>query len=71
LAFAAVAILSGMVGAQYDGSLSMVNLSVSPNPIMAGGNATIRFQLYNAYESWLYGTSLQPSSSYPISTSPA
>ncbi len=66
LAFAAVAILSGMVSAQYDGSLSMVNLSVSPNPVMAGGNATIRFQLYNAYESWLYGTSLQPSGSYPI-----
>ena len=55
-----------MVGAQYDGSLSMVNLSVSPNPIIAGGNATIRFQLYNAYDSWLYGTSLQPSSGYPI-----
>ncbi len=66
LAFAAVAMLSGMVGAQYSGALSMVNLSVSPNPVMAGGNATIRFQLYNAYESWLYGTSLQPSSGYPI-----
>jgi hypothetical protein len=66
LAFAAFAILSGIVGAQYDNSLSMVNLSVSPNPVMAGGNVTIRFQLYNAYESWLYGTSLQPSGSYPI-----
>jgi hypothetical protein len=66
LAFAAVAILSGMVGAQYAGSISMVNLSVSPNPVMAGGNATIKFQLYNAYDGWLYGTSLQPASSYPI-----
>ena len=66
LAFAAVVMLSGMVCAQYDGSLSMVNLSVSPNPIIAGGNATIKFQLYNAYDSWLYGTSLQASSSYPI-----
>jgi hypothetical protein len=66
LAFAAVAIFSGMAAAQYDGSLSMVNLSVSPNPIMAGGNVTISFQLYNAYNSWLYGTSLQPSSGYPI-----
>jgi hypothetical protein len=66
LAFAALAILSGMVGAQYDNSLSMVNLSVSPNPVLAGGNVTIRFQLYNAYESWLYGTSLQPSGSYPL-----
>ena len=66
LAFAVVAMLSGMVCAQYDGSLSMVNLSVSPNPIIAGGNATIKFQLYNAYDSWLYGTSLQASGSYPI-----
>jgi hypothetical protein len=66
LAFAALAILCGMVGAQYDNSLSMVNLSVSPNPVMAGGNATIRFQLYNSYEDWLYGTSLQPSGSYPL-----
>jgi len=66
LAFAAVALFSGMVGAQYDGSLSMVNLSVSPSPVMAGGNVTISFQLYNAYNSWLYGTSLQPSGGYPI-----
>jgi hypothetical protein len=66
LAFAALAILSGTVGAQYDNSLSMINLSVSPNPVVAGGNATIRFQLYNAYGDWLYGTSLQPSGSYPL-----
>ena len=66
LAFAALAILSGMVGAQYDNALSMVNLSVSPNPVVAGGNATIRFQLYNAYGEWFYGTNLQPSGSYPL-----
>lgn len=66
LAFAALAVLSGMVGAQYNNALSMVNLSVSPNPIVAGGNVMITFQLYNAYESWLYGTSLQPSGSYPL-----
>jgi hypothetical protein len=66
LAFAAVALFSGMAAAQYDGSLSMVNLTVSPNPIMAGGNVSISFQLYNAYNSWLYGTSLQASGGYPI-----
>ncbi len=66
LAFAALAILSSVVGAQYQNSISMVNLSVSPNPVVAGGNATIRFQLYNAYGDWLYGTSLQPSGSYPL-----
>jgi hypothetical protein len=66
LAFVAVVILSGMVAAQYESAVSLANLSVSPNPIVAGGNATIRFQLYNAYESWLYGTTIQPSGSYPL-----
>ncbi len=66
LAFAAIVMLSGMVGAQYNNALSLVNLSVSPNPVMAGGNANIKFQLYNSYESWVYGTSMQPSGSYPI-----
>lgn len=66
LAFATLAILGGMVSAQYTGALSMINLSVSPNPVLAGGNATIRFQLYNAYNSWLYGTSLQTSGAYPL-----
>jgi hypothetical protein len=66
LAFAALAIFSGMVGAQYQNALSLVNLSVSPNPVLAGGNAIIKFQLYNSYESWVYGTSMSPSGSYPI-----
>jgi hypothetical protein len=47
-------------------AVSLANLSVSPNPIVAGGNATIKFQLYNAYESWFYGTTIQPSGSYPM-----
>ncbi|MDE1865138.1 MAG: hypothetical protein KGH94_00660 [Candidatus Micrarchaeota archaeon] len=66
LAFAAMVVLSGMVGAQYDNALSMVNLSVSPNPVMAGGSAFIKFRLYNAYDGGLYGTSLQSSGSYPL-----
>jgi hypothetical protein len=66
LALAAITVLGGMAMAQYSDSLSMVNMSVLPNPVVAGGNATIRFQLYNAYESWLYGTSIQPSGSYPL-----
>jgi hypothetical protein len=66
LAFAALVLMSGMVAAQYDGAVSLANLSVSPNPIVAGGNATIRFQLYNAYESWFYGATIQPSGSYPL-----
>jgi|GEM_PF-2487653 hypothetical protein len=66
LAFAALVILSGMAAAQYDGAVSLTNLSVSPNPVVAGSNAIIRFQLYNAYESWFYGATIQPSGSYPL-----
>ena len=66
LAFAALTLLSGVAMAQYDSSLSMVNMSVSPNPVVAGGNVLIRFQLYNAYDNWLYGTSIQPTGSYPL-----
>ncbi len=66
LVFAALTLLSGVAMAQYDNSLSMVNMSVSPNPVVAGGNVTIRFQLYNAYDNWLYGTSIQPTGSYPL-----
>lgn len=66
MVLAALVILSSTVAAQYDGAVSLTNLSVSPNPVVAGGNATIKFQLYNAYDSWLYGTTLQPSGSYPL-----
>ncbi len=68
IAFAVTVMLIGAAGAAtvYDGSASLSNLTVSPNPIMAGGNATIRFQLYNAYDYWLYSTTLQPTGSYPI-----
>ena len=66
MVFAALVILSGTVAAQYDSAISLANLSVSPNSVVAGGNATIRFQLYNAYESWFYGTTIQPSGSYPL-----
>ncbi len=68
LAFAAVAMLSTMAGAQsvYDNSLSLANVSVSPNPVIAGGNVTIRFQMYNGYDNWLYSTVLQASGAYPL-----
>ncbi len=50
----------------YDNALSMANLSVSPNPVIAGGHATIRFQLYNSFGFWLYSLNLQPTGSYPL-----
>ena len=66
LAFAAVILLSTMVGAQYDNAISLANIAVSPNPVVAGGNVTIRFQMYNEYDNWLYGTVLKASGSYPL-----
>ncbi len=66
LALAIMAAMSGVVSAQYANSVSLTNVSVSPNPVVAGGNATIRFQLYNTYNYWLYSTTLQPTGSYPL-----
>ncbi|HUY70162.1 MAG TPA: CARDB domain-containing protein [Candidatus Baltobacteraceae bacterium] len=68
LMFALVAMLGSAAGATtlYDNALSLANVSVSPNPVVAGGNATISFQLYNSYDFWLYGTNLQPTGSYPL-----
>ena len=66
LALAVMATVSTAVGAQYSNSVSLTNVSVSPNPVVAGGSATIRFQLYNTYNYWLYSTTLQPTGSYPL-----
>ena len=66
LALAIMALVSGVASAQYANAVSLTNVSVSPNPVIAGGSATIRFQLYNTYNYWLYGTTLQPTGSYPI-----
>ena len=66
LALAFMALVSGVASAQYANSVSLTNVSVLPNPVMAGGNVTIRFQLYNTYNYWLYGTTLQPTGSYPL-----
>ena len=66
--FIALAMLVSTVGAAtvYDNSLQMANVTVSPNPVVAGGNVLIHFRTYDAYSTWLYGTTLQPSSTYPL-----
>jgi hypothetical protein len=67
LAFAGFMLLSGIASAQeYNNAVSLTNISVSPNPVVAGGNVMISFQLYNQYDGWLYSTTLAPSSTYPI-----
>ena len=72
LALAAVLVASGMAGAQYTGALTLANISISPSPVIAGGNATITFRLYNSYGMFLDNVNLQPVGSYPIvNVSPA
>jgi hypothetical protein len=68
LAFAAAIMLSGLASAQvtWNNALSFANVSVSPNPVVAGGTAVIRFQIYNSYDYWVYNTNLQPEGSYPL-----
>ena len=66
-----IALLSFLFGAAaaasvLDNTLSFANVSVSPNPVIAGGNVTIRFQLYNSFDYWLYDMNLYPSGGYPI-----
>ena len=51
-----------------DGALSIVNLQVAPQPVMAGSNITVTFQLYNAYSSSLQNVNLQMTASNPIIT---
>lgn len=74
LVFTVLVLLSSTVGAQatFDNSLSPVNVTVLPSPVVAGGNVMIRFQLYNGYDEWLYDTTMFASSTYPlVNASPA
>ncbi|MEM3201479.1 MAG: CARDB domain-containing protein [Candidatus Micrarchaeaceae archaeon] len=48
------------------GALSMTNLNISPNPVIAGSNVTISFQLYNSYTDELQNVNLQLQGSYPL-----
>ncbi len=58
--------------AAIDDALSVYNLGITPQPIIAGSNITINFQLYNSYDSALQNVNLQlTSSSAIINVSPA
>lgn len=47
------------VASSADGALTMQNLAVNPQPIVAGDNVTISFNLFNSYDNSLYDLSLQ------------
>lgn len=62
---------ANLASAQSD-ALSIANLGVSPQPVIAGNNVTIQFQLYNSYANQLQNVNLGLYGSYPIlNTSPA
>lgn len=66
----AVAALAPLVSAQTANAgtdaLSLSNLYISPQPIVAGDNVTVEFQLYNSYTYELTSTELQLEGSYPL-----
>jgi hypothetical protein len=64
LLFAVYPAIAGAAGG--DDSLSIINLQVRPQPVMAGSNITLAFQLYNAYSSSLQNVNLQMTASNPI-----
>ena len=53
-------------------ALSMMNLRVSPQPVVSGDNITVSFQLFNSYSSQLQNVNVQLVSENPIiNVSPA
>lgn len=69
-ALAAVMVLSlvqlfGLANAQTN-ALSIANLDVTPQPVVAGSNVTISFQLYNSYTAELTNVNLALEGTYPL-----
>ncbi len=69
-ALAAVILLSfvqlfGSVKAQTN-ALSIANLDVTPQPVAAGNNVTISFQLFNSYTATLTNVNLELEGTYPL-----
>ena len=62
----AVTQVSAAQVAAIDDALSMSNLKITPQPIVAGDNVTFTFQLVNSYKYTLYDTNLQLTASNPI-----
>ncbi len=48
------------------GALSPYNLRISPDPVTAGSNMTVSFQIYDSYSSSLSNVNLELEGAYPI-----
>jgi len=66
LAVACASIVAANASSSGDQALSIASLKLSPQPIIAGNNLTIVFQLYNSYSSALNNVNLQLTASNPI-----
>ncbi len=72
LAMLSLSVNAQAIAIQANGALSLMNLVVSPQPVVSGSNVTISFQLFNSYSSQLNNVNLQLESQSPIVTvSPA
>ncbi len=70
--FLAAVPFSQTTSTQANGALSIANLVVSPQPVVAGGNVTVSFQLYNSYSNPLQNVNLYlESASQLINVSPS
>jgi hypothetical protein len=62
--------MTSLVNAQSTGigygALSISNLVITPNPVTAGSNVEISFQLYNSYQYSLNNVNLYLEGSYPL-----
>ncbi len=57
---------SAQSASYVSGALSLANLVVSPQPVVAGSNVTVQFQLYNDYSNSLQNVNLQLEAQNPI-----
>ena len=66
LALIAFALIGLGFAQSADNALSIVNLQVNPNTVVAGQNVTITFLIYDSYTQTLQNVNLQLQGSYPI-----
>ncbi len=66
LAFACVLSATAAAQSSGDNALSIASLKVTPQPLIAGSNATVVFQLYNSYSSSLNNVNIQVTASTPV-----
>ncbi|MEM3827508.1 MAG: hypothetical protein QXR58_02825, partial [Candidatus Micrarchaeaceae archaeon] len=54
------------VSTQADGALSITNLQITPQPVVAGSNITVEFQLFNSYSNQLQNVNIYLESQSPL-----